>query len=278
MRYRNAALILCTCLASLAIADEQKQRARVEILSGVAQVTPGQSFTVALRFTIDKDWHMYWVNPGDSGLAPSVEWKTPPGVKVSPKLHFPAPHRIKAGDNIESYGYEDELVVIADVTTDATVTLPITLNAMINWLVCKEVCLAENATASVTIGRPGSTVDPRYAAYLDAVAKPAKEDLIKAGRAGVVVSKDKSDGYLYAYVSADPKFDTAGIDLFPPAVEFATFAKPRFDTDGAGTKLVVPFRVLPGMIEPVSGEGMLVKTVEGKRVGELIPLKFDFVK
>jgi DsbC/DsbD-like thiol-disulfide interchange protein len=278
MRYRVAALILCTCLATLAIADEQKQRARVEILPGVAQVLAGQSFTVALRFTIDKDWHMYWLNPGDSGLAPSVEWKTPPGVTVSPKLHFPAPHRIKAGDDIESYGYENELVVIADVTTVATVNLPITLNATINWLVCNEVCLAESAKASATIGMPRATIDPRYAAYLEAVAKPVKEDLVKNHRAGVVVSKEKSDGYLYAYVSADSKFDTTGIDLFPPAVEFATFAKPRFETDDAGTKIVVPFRVLPGMTEPVSGEAMLVRTVNGKRVGELIPLKFDFVK
>lgn len=266
-------MILCTCLASLAIGNEQEQRARVELLPGVAQVTPGKPFTIALRFSIDKDWHMYWVNPGDSGLAPTVEWKAPPGVTVSPQLHFPPPHRIKAGEDIESYGYERELVVIADVTTDASVRLPITLDATINWLVCKEVCLAENATASVTIGKPDAKVDPRYPVYLQAIAKPARQV-----RSGVVVSQDRAQGHIYAYVTDDPKSDTSGIDLFPPAVEFASFGKPRVEVDDTGTKIVVPFRILPGMTEPISGDAMLVKTLKGQRVGELIRMQFNFVK
>ena len=30
-------------------------------------VAPGQPVTVALREAIRKEWHTYWVNPGDSG-------------------------------------------------------------------------------------------------------------------------------------------------------------------------------------------------------------------
>lgn len=41
----------------------------------------------------------------------------------------------------------------------------------------------------------------------------------------------------------------------------------------------MPFRILPGMTEPIRGNGMLVTTdKDGRREGLLIPFTFDFRK
>ena len=31
---------------------------------------PGASFTLGLRYVVEQEWHVYWVNPGDSGIEP----------------------------------------------------------------------------------------------------------------------------------------------------------------------------------------------------------------
>ncbi len=40
-----------------------------------------------------QNWHVYWRNPGDSGLPPEVAWTLPAGFSAGP-LQWPAPSRI----------------------------------------------------------------------------------------------------------------------------------------------------------------------------------------
>ena len=44
------------------------QQARVELLSDRSAIVPGEAFTLAVRIELDPDWHLYWRNPGASGL------------------------------------------------------------------------------------------------------------------------------------------------------------------------------------------------------------------
>jgi len=46
----------------------------VELVGEVGGIAPGQPFWVALYQRISPGWHTYWVNPGDSGEPPRVEW------------------------------------------------------------------------------------------------------------------------------------------------------------------------------------------------------------
>lgn len=43
-----------------------------ELVSETATVEAGRPFWVALRFTLQPGWHIYWKNPGDSGEAPHI--------------------------------------------------------------------------------------------------------------------------------------------------------------------------------------------------------------
>jgi thiol:disulfide interchange protein DsbD len=59
-----------------------------ELIAETRSFAPGQPFTIAVRLALDAPWHAYWTNPGDSGLAPSIEWKLPAGFSAG-DLQFP---------------------------------------------------------------------------------------------------------------------------------------------------------------------------------------------
>ena len=48
---------------------------------------------LVVRFNLDKDWHTYWINPGDSGDPASFNWNLPEGFNISEPL-WPTPELI----------------------------------------------------------------------------------------------------------------------------------------------------------------------------------------
>ncbi|NDB96500.1 MAG: thiol:disulfide interchange protein, partial [Verrucomicrobia bacterium] len=53
----------------------QTPQVTVDLLAEPKSVEPGKPMTLGLRFRPVPGWHIYWENPGDSGLPPSVTWK-----------------------------------------------------------------------------------------------------------------------------------------------------------------------------------------------------------
>ena len=117
---------------------------------------PGQgTITVGLCFRPEPGWHIYWSNPGDSGMPPSVSWELPPGFTAGP-LQYPFPERILTPPLV-SYGYTHETTLLTEITPPlGWKPEPITLKAAVNWLVCKEACLPGHAVLDLTL----SSADP----------------------------------------------------------------------------------------------------------------------
>jgi DsbC/DsbD-like thiol-disulfide interchange protein len=44
------------------------------LVADVASVEPGTTFTTGIVLTMAPGWHIYWKNPGESGLATSITW------------------------------------------------------------------------------------------------------------------------------------------------------------------------------------------------------------
>ncbi|MGQ9805242.1 MAG: protein-disulfide reductase DsbD family protein [Chlorobiales bacterium] len=103
-----------------------------------------QPVTIALRFQIAPEWHLYWKNPGDAGLAPKAQWTLPEGFAVS-DFQFPTPHKI-ATETAVDYGYGNELILLATLTPPKTPTRNFTLKTKLSWLVCRESCIPGDAT------------------------------------------------------------------------------------------------------------------------------------
>ena len=80
-------------LPALAQTTVSGPHVNVSLVSEFASLQPGKPAWVGLRFQLEKGWHVYWANPGDSGEPPKVEWQLPPGFKAG-DLQFPFPHQI----------------------------------------------------------------------------------------------------------------------------------------------------------------------------------------
>jgi thiol:disulfide interchange protein len=172
---RQIVLILCAAWAVAAVAAPpvegpvRAQHLTVELLPLDGSIQPGGTSLIGLHFTLDKGWHVYWINAGDSGEPPSVKWTLPPGITAGP-MQFPAPRRLPLGPLMD-FGYEDEVLFPMTLSADSTLKVPSTtqLSAHVNWLVCREVCIPGKAdlTVPLQIAAQKGPVDPARQALFD---------------------------------------------------------------------------------------------------------------
>src|SRR6478735_7591528 len=73
------------------------ERVRAELLAHAPDgVAPGKQVWVGLQLAHQPEWHTYWKNPGDSGLATQLEWTLPAGVTAG-DIAWPVPKKIPLG-------------------------------------------------------------------------------------------------------------------------------------------------------------------------------------
>jgi len=127
------------------------------LISDAASVQPGGKVTVAVRLTLDTGWHTYWSNPGDAGLPLEVKWTLPAGVTAGP-LQFPTP-RLTPQPPLMSYGYENEVLVLTELTVPANITVgsSLAIAGRAEWLACAEICLPASGPLSLSLPVNGAT-------------------------------------------------------------------------------------------------------------------------
>jgi len=72
------------------IAEEMPRPVKVKLVSDVSSVKPDQTFSIGVLFEIEPGWHIYWRNPGDSGLPTKVDLELPDGFKAD-EIKWPIP-------------------------------------------------------------------------------------------------------------------------------------------------------------------------------------------
>jgi DsbC/DsbD-like thiol-disulfide interchange protein len=144
----------------------------VELISESHSIAAGRLLYLGLHFQLEKGWHIYWVNPGDSGEPPRVKWDLPKGVSAG-AIEWPMPHRLGT-PSIVDFGYEDEVTLIVPVHVDAgfTAEQSARVGAEVKVLVCREMCIPGKAEVSVSLPVKSSQPAPdREAAGLFAAAR-----------------------------------------------------------------------------------------------------------
>ena len=180
---RTLALIGLVLIAPSAAMTAPARPAHVAavLVADHTAITPGGVIEVALRQKIEAGWHTYWRNPGDSGQATTLDWTLPIGWRAG-DIVWPAPQQLKIGPLMD-YGYTGEVLLPVTMTApaDARPGQTVTLKAHAAFLVCKDVCVPEDADLSldlpVVAAAPPDDVHwgPRIAATLNAAphASPA---------------------------------------------------------------------------------------------------------
>jgi thiol:disulfide interchange protein len=123
----------------------------VALISESAAIEPGGTLWVGLRQRIAPGWHTYWLNPGDSGESPTIDWALPAGWSAGP-IVWPQPERVPVGPLV-SYGYTNEVVLLTRLSApaDLPVGTPVTLRGRASWLVCEKICIPEEADIALTL-------------------------------------------------------------------------------------------------------------------------------
>ncbi|WP_269524208.1 protein-disulfide reductase DsbD family protein [Coraliomargarita parva] len=156
-------------------APVQAEHARVELVSEADAIVPGQVLNLALHFELEEHWHIYWKNPGASGLPVEVVWGLPEGFVAGP-IQWPSPERIEMAGLI-NYGHEAEVtfIVPVEVPADYPQGQAVTLSAEAFWLICKEVCLPGEASLELELPSAGSASPSSHADLFEAARSSQPE-------------------------------------------------------------------------------------------------------
>lgn len=184
----------------------------VEIVSAYNDIVPGRPLEVALRMKMEEGWHVYWKNPGDSGLPPAIRWQLPDGFTAG-EILWPIPHRITVS-GLTSYVYEGEVFLLTRIKTPDTITQsPVVIKAHVDWLACEKICIPGSAGLSLNLSVSDAVQTPGpWFSQIDAVKKnlPAGHHDWKAE-----AYADEQHLELYFYPPPGQPVDMTTIEFFP---------------------------------------------------------------
>ncbi len=177
VRLAILALLFALLAAGPAVALESapatSSRDTVSLVSETDAVAAGTAFRVGLYFRLAPGWHTYWRNPGDAGVAPQLDLVLPPGMQSGP-IAWPTPSRLAEGP-VMTYSYTGDLLLPVTVTPSGHAG-PMPIQAHARWLVCKEICVPEEADFRLELpsGTPAPSAQaPLFAAHDRLVPRPS---------------------------------------------------------------------------------------------------------
>ena len=177
---RLLALLALIFAAPALAAPVASPHATTELVAATTSAAPGAPLQVAVVQTYEKGWHSYWRNPGDAGEATSIAWTLPAGWTAGP-IQWPAPRRLPVGP-IMNYGYEGGVVlpVTLQVPADAAARETVTLSAVVQFLVCADVCVPDQATVTLPVQVTAAlgAADPAWSGRIAADARQSAESWI----------------------------------------------------------------------------------------------------
>jgi len=134
----------------------------VELITENTSIAPNHDFLAGLHFVLDPGWHIYWVNAGDAGEPPRMDWHLPAGITAG-DIQFPAPERLPLGPLMD-FGYQHEVLLPIPMHAGADLHpgTSASLGGQVHFLVCSNSCIPGKAQLEHAVpitANPGAT-DP----------------------------------------------------------------------------------------------------------------------
>jgi len=152
----------------------------------------------AVVIRLEDGWHIYWRNPGDSGMPTSFEFILPEKISVS-EIKWTVP-KIFEFEGYASYGYEGIAVFPFSIYIPENFNQDeITIELNLRSLICKDVCKPFNKKLSKTINlKKNFVADNSVSDLISNASKniPKKNDKLK------LRAKNHSD-YVAINISSD---------------------------------------------------------------------------
>ncbi len=256
-----AALAFAAAIAPGAAAQPEPEKVKVEVYADVQAIAPGATFHLAVQYDIEPDWHIYWVNSGDTGYATSLEIEAPDGFVIGP-VQYPGPHRFGQPGDLVSFGHEGRATFIVEVKAPDTLISDAKLRfeTHSDWLVCKEACVMGSADRAIVLRtvpiiedvKPANTA--RFAAA--AARMPRELKALKTGRPHWRGSKSSP-----RFVATFPK--DVEFDIFPLLAADVKYHDPEIiQLDDGSSRLSVTFDVNESRVWPAGPRSLAVLRVK----------------
>jgi len=185
-----AVLLLATGFGSSRSAETE--HLKVQLVSDTNSVEPGRPLWVGLYFEMEKQWHIYWRNPGDSGEPPRVRWNLPVGFQAG-GIEWPGPARLGSGSVID-YGYEEPVLLPVEIQTPRSLAAgsSVMVAAQVSWLVCRDICVPgkRDLTLSLPVQATPGSLSASHALFQAAKLR-APKPLPSTWNVDVISKKDR---------------------------------------------------------------------------------------
>ena len=215
LRFGQLAALLCAILvanSSFAQNYQGKELVHATLLADTSAIVPGKPFTVGLLLRMAPAWHTYWKFSGDAGLPTEIKWNLPPGWKIG-EIQWPIPLKTLDPGDIQTYGYQDEILLLQEITPPATTdSSQVKLSAQADWLVCEKICIPGSANLALELPT-STTAEPKntdlFARYRRLL--PQNFPDVKTAKA----SWSRTGNDLHLKVSSDQIANYQALDFFP---------------------------------------------------------------
>lgn len=189
MRLWALSFVTALLIASANASEVQAKHARVELLSQQTGLRVGQENLLGIHFILEQGWHIYWINPGDSGQPPVFQWQLPEGFSAG-AVQWPRPEKLQSA-HLADYGYKDDVMLLVPVRAPASYSGGNAKLAMqAKWLICREVCLPDHAQLEITLPSSTSAADKNHAKLFAEAKKLVPERWPRTWRITALSQKD----------------------------------------------------------------------------------------
>jgi thiol:disulfide interchange protein DsbD len=247
---------------------------RAELLMDAKAIAPGQSFRVGVLFHVEPKWHIYWRNPGDSGLPTNLKFKLPEGFEAS-AVYWPTPRRFVQPGDLLGYGYEEQVLLWADVKAPASLKAgqDVKVGVFAQWLVCQKACLEGSKELATTVGvaekpEPGDAAKV-FDEWRQRLPQPA------AGVAEIAPTGALQEGKPAPFtIEVRWKGTVKDVEWFPAPEDALAVTGVDVKTEGTTTRISFKSKVLKGQkLQRDSLDSVLAYTDEaGQRRGLSVSL------
>jgi DsbC/DsbD-like thiol-disulfide interchange protein len=191
-RVIDLTLFLLAAASLLHTAAQTSPHARVELLSRQTAIVPGSSLQLGIHFILEEGWHIYWINPGDSGQPPSFAWYWPPGFSAG-EIQWPRPERLQPSKELVDYGYDGEVLLPLTIHPPPAIgDRSAEFGAEAKWLICREVCIPEHASLHLTLPVSSAVgIEQRHAQLFECTDKLLPQRLPSNWKLSFVSAKDE---------------------------------------------------------------------------------------
>ena len=246
----------------------------VNIITEKSNVKAGETIEIATEIRLYPKWHVYWRNPGDSGLPVSIQWDGPEGFKFS-DIKWPTPDKISY-EILANYGYYTTVSLLQDLEIPKDYDgSPVTFNATVDMLVCNDICIPESSEISIDLN-PYDEQETKNEDYFESAHTPLPIPL-----KGTYSFQETNTSVKNLTVTLTPSdqdklvlFQGANLDFFPYAMGVINHVKDPVVVVKDSTIVIVHERGDQPLPDTLQGL-LVIKGEEGKNIGFEIEATLD---